>query len=66
MERDSVNSVALSHAPQEKFEKMMVAAHVGLNHAGNTLLARDTTLMPNTADLPALICILFAPLMEIR
>ncbi|XP_022106993.1 putative ATP-dependent RNA helicase TDRD9 [Acanthaster planci] len=66
VERDSVNSVALSNAPEEKYEKMMVAAHVGLNHAGNTLLARDTTLMPNIPDLPALICILFAPVMELR
>ncbi|XP_038074406.1 ATP-dependent RNA helicase TDRD9-like [Patiria miniata] len=66
VERDSVNSVALSSAPEEKFDKMMVAAHVGLNHAGNTLLARDTTLMPNIPDLPALVCMLFAPVMELR
>ncbi|XP_071787183.1 ATP-dependent RNA helicase TDRD9-like [Asterias amurensis] len=66
VERDSINSVALSNAPEEKFTKMMVSANVGLNHSGNTLLSRDTTMMPNIPDLPSLVCMLFAPAIELR
>ena len=66
VERDSINSVSLSNAPEEKFTKMMVSANVGLNHSGNTLLSRDTTMMPNIPDLPSLVCMLFTPAIELR
>lgn len=66
MDRASVNSVALSTEPEDKHEKMMVSAHVGLNPSGSVLQARNTTLMPNISDLPALVCMLFAPTVEFR
>ena len=66
VDRTSVNSVALSTEPEDRYDKMMVSAHVGLNPAGNVLQARNTTLMPNIQDLPALVCMLFAPTIELR
>ncbi|XP_011664855.1 ATP-dependent RNA helicase TDRD9 isoform X2 [Strongylocentrotus purpuratus] len=66
VDRASVNSVALSTEPEDKHEKMMVSAHVGLNPSGSVLQARNTTLMPNISDLPALVCMLFAPTVEFR
>ncbi len=66
MERDSVNSVALHSEPEDRHQRLMVAAYVGVNNAGNTLLARDTTIMPNIPDLPALTAMIFSPAMELR
>ncbi|XP_054758320.2 ATP-dependent RNA helicase TDRD9-like isoform X1 [Lytechinus pictus] len=66
VDRNSVNSVALSTEPEDKHEKMMVSSHVGLNPTATVLQARNTTLMPNIPDLPALICMLFAPTIELR
>lgn len=66
VDRGSVNSVALSTEPEDKHQKMMVSAHVGLNPSGSVLQARNTTLMPNIQDLPAMVCMLFAPSIELR
>lgn len=66
IERDSVNSVALDDDPQDAYQRMMVAAKVTLNPSGNTLLARDTTIMPNIPGFPALMALLFCPTAELR
>lgn len=44
--RNSVNTVALNQNPQDPNMQMMVAAYVGINETGSTMLVRDTTLMP--------------------
>ena len=83
VERDSVNSITIDNEPQDKHERIMIAAHVGLNPNGNTMvlrcvsstlqnnndcffLHRDTTLMPNIHGLASLVCLLFAPTVEMR
>lgn len=66
VERESVNSVALCTEQQENYEKMMIAAHIRINNAGNVLLVRDSTIMPSIRGLPALCSMLFAPTMELR
>ena len=40
VERDSVNSVTIDNEPQDKHERIMIAAHVGLNPSGNTMVLR--------------------------
>ncbi|XP_074645257.1 ATP-dependent RNA helicase TDRD9-like [Tubulanus polymorphus] len=66
LEQDSVNSVCIDDEPQDPHERLMVAAHVGLNPSGNTLICRNTTVMPNIRGLPALMSMIFSPTMEIR
>ena len=66
IERMSVNSIVVNNEPQDTHERMMVAAHVALNPAGNTCLARTTTLLPNIHGLLHLVALLFAPAIEMR
>ena len=66
VERDSVNSIVVDPEPQNKHDKIMVAANVALNPSGNATLARETTLLPNLLGLPYLLCLLFAPSAEMR
>ena len=40
VERDSVNSVTIDNEPQDKHERIMIAAHVGLNPSGNSMILR--------------------------
>ena len=66
IERDSVNSVVVDNEPQDKHERMMVAARVALNPSGSACVAKETTLLPNIHGLPHLVCLLFAPTIEMR
>ena len=66
VDKNSVNCVALDSEPHSKYSRLMVAAHVGLNQAGNVIQARHTTLMPHIPGLPALITLLFTPKAEMR
>ena len=66
VERSSVNVVVVDSEPQDKHERMMVAAHVAVNPSGSMVLARYTTLLPNLHGLPYLVCLLFAPTVEMR
>uniref|UniRef100_A0A4W3IWW0 RNA helicase n=1 Tax=Callorhinchus milii TaxID=7868 RepID=A0A4W3IWW0_CALMI len=66
IERESINSVALNGAPEDVHQRMLVAASVSVNASGSTIIVRETTLMPNIHGLPALICMIFAPVMELR
>lgn len=63
---DSVNSVAIDEAPQSKFSRLMVGSSIGMNSAGNCIIARNTTIMPQIPGLPALVTLLFAPYTEYR
>ena len=64
VERNSVNSIVVDPEPQNKHDKIMVAANVALNPSGNATLARETTLLPSLLGLPYLLCLLFAPSAE--
>lgn len=66
IEHDSVNSIILDPEPHDKSSRLLVAASVGLNPSGNTIVARGTTLMPNIRGLPALMTLLFTPFAELR
>ena len=35
-----MNSVTIDNEPQDKHERIMIAAHVGLNPSGNTMVLR--------------------------
>lgn len=45
---------------------MLVAAFVGTNPNGDKLNLRHTTMMPNIPGLPALLCMMFSPMVELR
>uniref|UniRef100_A0AAR2J5Z4 RNA helicase n=1 Tax=Pygocentrus nattereri TaxID=42514 RepID=A0AAR2J5Z4_PYGNA len=66
IERDSINSVLVNDHPQDKHERMLVAGSVSLNASGSCILLKETTLMPLIHGLPALITMLFTPIMELR
>lgn len=63
---DSVNCVAVDDDPRNPFSRLLVASFIGLNAAGNTMVARNTTIMPQIPGLPALVTLLFAPYTEYR
>ncbi|XP_023227156.1 ATP-dependent RNA helicase TDRD9-like [Centruroides sculpturatus] len=66
IDRDSVNSVILDSEPQDKHSRLLVSSYVGLSADGSAINARNTTLMPNTHGLPALVALTFAPYAEFR
>ncbi len=66
IETDSVNSIVVDSEPQDKHERLMVACSIGLNSSGNVLLARNTTLLPNIHGLAHIVCLIFAPTIELR
>lgn len=63
---ESVNSVAVDDDPQNKFSRLLVAGCISMNPAGNSMIARDTTILPQIPGLPALVTLLFAPYTEYR
>jgi len=66
VEQDSVNSVFICEEPQDKHPRLMVSANVGVNAAGNTIIAKDTTVLPNIHGIASIIPVLFAPIAEYR
>ncbi|KAK7595428.1 hypothetical protein V9T40_013253 [Parthenolecanium corni] len=66
IESTSVNSVLLDTNPSDSYERMVVASFVTTNELGNKLILRSTTIMPNLPGLPALVCLMFAPMVELR
>ncbi|GFO22448.1 tudor domain-containing protein 1 [Plakobranchus ocellatus] len=63
---ESVNCVSIDDDPRNKFSRLMVASFIGLNPTGNSMVARNTTIMPQIPDLPALVTLLFTPYAEFR
>lgn len=63
---DSINSVALDPEPHDTHERLLVAAQVSTNPTGTALTARNTTLLPNVHGLLSSVCLLFAPMAELR
>lgn len=66
IEKESINSVVVSDTPAELHQSMLVAASLSVNATGTTLLLRETSLMPHIPGLPALLSMLFTPVMELR
>ncbi|KAA0718071.1 ATP-dependent RNA helicase TDRD9 [Triplophysa tibetana] len=66
IERDSINSVMVNENPQDWHERMLVSASVSLTASGSRIMLKETTLMPHIHGLPALITMLFTPVMELR
>jgi len=48
------------------FYRLLVAASVGQNPQGDRLILHQTTLMPNLHGLASIICLIFAPCIELR
>ncbi|XP_044023708.1 ATP-dependent RNA helicase TDRD9 isoform X3 [Siniperca chuatsi] len=66
IERSSINSLALNENPHYKHQRMLVAGTVSVNSTGTRILLRDTAIMPDIPGLPALVTMLFTPIMELR
>nr|XP_020767519.1 putative ATP-dependent RNA helicase TDRD9 isoform X2 [Odocoileus virginianus texanus] len=66
IEKESINSVIISDSPEDVHQQLLVAASLSVNTTGSTMLLRETSLMPHIPGLPALISMLFAPVMELR
>ncbi|KAB0348425.1 hypothetical protein FD754_013282 [Muntiacus muntjak] len=66
IEKESINSVIISDSPEDVHQRLLVAASLSVNTTGSTMLLRETSLMPHIPGLPALLSMLFAPVMELR
>ncbi|XP_067938858.1 ATP-dependent RNA helicase TDRD9-like [Watersipora subatra] len=66
VETSSVNAMALDEMPNDTHNRLMVAAGLSVNPSSSKIIARETTLMPNIHGLPSLMCLLFAPSIQIR
>ncbi|XP_005410877.1 PREDICTED: putative ATP-dependent RNA helicase TDRD9 isoform X2 [Chinchilla lanigera] len=66
IDKESINSVVISDAPADLHQRMLVAASLSVNATGSTMLLRETSLMPPIPGLPALLSMLFAPVIELR
>ncbi|XP_016070378.1 PREDICTED: putative ATP-dependent RNA helicase TDRD9 [Miniopterus natalensis] len=66
IEKESINSVAISDTPEDLHQRVLVAASLSVNATGSTMLLRETSLLPHIPGLPALLSMLFAPVMELR
>ncbi|XP_057715243.1 ATP-dependent RNA helicase TDRD9 [Corythoichthys intestinalis] len=66
IDRHSINTMALNVNPDYKHQRMLVAGSVFINSAGTNILPKDTSLMPDIPGLPAIVTMLFAPIMELR
>lgn len=65
IEWNSVNSVLLDTYPMDPHIRLVVATSVTSSN-NNRLTLRNTTIMPNIHGLAALICLIFAPRVELR
>ncbi|XP_035894667.1 probable ATP-dependent RNA helicase spindle-E [Anopheles stephensi] len=65
IENSSLNSVLLDTNPQNPHTKLLVAGCVN-ETSNNTLIARQTTMMPNIPGLPVLMALIFAPTCQLR
>ena len=63
---DSVNAICLNYEPQDKHERLMVSAFLSLNSTATSVIARESTLLPNINGLIYLMTLLFAPYVELR
>lgn len=66
IESQSVNSIVLDMDPEDIHDRLLVASLVSQSPNGAHLTLRNTTLLPNLPGLTSLICLLFAPKIELR
>ncbi|XP_071972015.1 ATP-dependent RNA helicase TDRD9 [Engystomops pustulosus] len=66
IEKESINSVVVNDTPEATHQRMFVAASLSVNASGSMLMLRETSLLPSIPGLPALISMLFAPMIELR
>ncbi|XP_058242140.1 ATP-dependent RNA helicase TDRD9 isoform X1 [Hemibagrus wyckioides] len=66
IDKNSINSVLVNDHPHDHHDRMLVAGSVSLSASGVCILLKDTTLMPHIPGLPAIITMLFTPIMELR
>ncbi|KAK2497836.1 hypothetical protein MC885_006939 [Smutsia gigantea] len=66
IDKESINSVVVGDTPVDLPQSMLVAASLSVNATGSTMLLRETSLMPHIPGLPALLSMMFAPVMELR
>ncbi|KAF4089842.1 hypothetical protein AMELA_G00042910 [Ameiurus melas] len=66
IDRNSINSVLVNDRPHDLHHRMLVAGSVSLSASGLYILLKETTLMPHIHGLPAIITMLFTPIMELR
>ncbi|KAG8273777.1 ATP-dependent RNA helicase tdrd9 [Homalodisca vitripennis] len=66
VEWNSVNSVLLDADPTDPHDRLLVAGSVTQSADGRKLTLNHTTVLPNLNGLAALICLIFAPTIELR
>ncbi|KAL7306698.1 hypothetical protein TKK_0001370 [Trichogramma kaykai] len=66
IETISVNSILLDSDLESPYERLVVSSVINQSRDGSKLTLRDTTLMPLVPGLTALICLIFAPKIELR
>ncbi|XP_013915067.1 PREDICTED: putative ATP-dependent RNA helicase TDRD9 [Thamnophis sirtalis] len=66
VEKESVNSVVVVDAPENAFQQILVAASISVNATGSVMMLKETSLMPHIPGLPALLSMLFAPVIDLR
>ena len=65
IENSSVNSILLDNDPDNPYKGLLVS-NVVQNQQDTVLRLRNTTLLPNIKGLTSLICMMFAPKIELR
>ncbi|XP_049595748.1 ATP-dependent RNA helicase TDRD9 [Syngnathus scovelli] len=65
IEHSSINSIVLNENPHHKHQRMLVAGSVFIKTSGS-ISPGDTSLMPDIPGLPAILTMLFTPIMELR
>jgi len=66
VEWNSVNSVLLDSDPEDPHERFLIAASVSQSSDSKRLTLNHTTVLPNIPGLAHLVCVLFAPTVELR
>ncbi|KFM08671.1 Putative ATP-dependent RNA helicase TDRD9, partial [Aptenodytes forsteri] len=66
IQKESINSVVVHDAPEDPFQRLLVAAALSANATGSTVILEETSLMPPIPGLLALLSMLFAPAIELR
>ncbi|XP_070607624.1 ATP-dependent RNA helicase TDRD9 isoform X2 [Erythrolamprus reginae] len=66
VDKESVNSVVVVDDPENAFQQILVAASISVNATGSIMMLRKTSLMPHIPGLPALLSMMFAPVIDLR
>lgn len=64
--RGSINHVTLDDDPFNDTPRLMVSTEIFLNATADSIVMRNTTLMPKLRGLTTICCLLFSPIVEFR